>query len=340
MAVLTVGSGEQYQTIASAVAAAQPGDTLNVDAGTYTNDFPAVINGLTVEGIGGQVNLAATEQPLNNEAYFETEGNVALKNLTFSGVTVPDGNGSGVRYQGGTLSVQDCAFASDQNGLFANPDANGSVSIDRSEFYDDGTGDGHTHDIYIQQINEFSLINSYVHDANAGHEVKSRAENNTITGDRIYDNQSTASYSIDLPNGGNAVISNDTIEQGPNSQNSAIIDYGEEGDLYGSNTVALNNDTVVNDLPSGGALLFANNGGAAVSAAGNTVYGLSPDQLGGGIPVGGFAFTSVRPALDTTSPVTQQTPAPGSNVPVTAIHGSGETGAFTLTGGLASARMI
>ena len=59
--------------------------------------------------------------------------------------------------------------------------------------------------IYISAaIASFSITNSYIHDAVVGHEVKSRAANNIITGNRIFDNNGSASYSIDMPNGGNA----------------------------------------------------------------------------------------------------------------------------------------
>ena len=75
------------------------------------------------------------------------------------------------------------------------------------------------------------IDSSYFHDANVGHQIKSRALNTIVKNSRIYDRNSTASYSIDLPNGGNAAIQNNEIEQGPNSQNFVIISYGEEGNL-------------------------------------------------------------------------------------------------------------
>ena len=74
-----------------------------------------------------------------------------------------------------------------------------------------------------------TIKNSYFHDASVGHEIKSRALSTTIIDPRIYDLNSTASLSIDLPNGGNALIQNNVIEQGPYSQNNKIINYGEKG---------------------------------------------------------------------------------------------------------------
>ncbi|MBV9749717.1 MAG: right-handed parallel beta-helix repeat-containing protein, partial [Acetobacteraceae bacterium] len=179
MAILTVGSGQQFTTLTAAVAAAQPGDTIEIQAGTYTNDFPGYVNGLTIEGVGGQASFVATEQPPNGKAIIDEGGNTTLKNLSFSGVTVPDGNGAGVRYEGGTLDVEDSVFTGNQDGLLGAPDPNGSITINQSEFGGNGTTAGNTHNIYIGDVQQFTLTNSYVHDANTGHEVKSRAENNT-----------------------------------------------------------------------------------------------------------------------------------------------------------------
>ena len=39
MAILTVGPGQQFSTIEAAVTAAASGDTIDVQAGIYTNDF-------------------------------------------------------------------------------------------------------------------------------------------------------------------------------------------------------------------------------------------------------------------------------------------------------------
>ena len=59
MAVLTVGPG---QSIEAAVAHASPGDTIDVQAGIYTNDFIGIYQNLTLQAVGGPVQLVATSR--------------------------------------------------------------------------------------------------------------------------------------------------------------------------------------------------------------------------------------------------------------------------------------
>src|SRR4051794_27572916 len=54
MATLKVGPGSQFATIASAVnAAAAGGDVLQVQAGTYTNDFLDFAKNITLQAVNG-----------------------------------------------------------------------------------------------------------------------------------------------------------------------------------------------------------------------------------------------------------------------------------------------
>src|SRR4051812_44476657 len=106
MSTLTVGARQQYSTIAAAVNAAESNDTIDVQAGTYTNDFVSIYKNLTLNAIGGVVTMQATAQPPNGKAIL-TEGGpgltVNVNGFAFTGATVPDGNGAGIRYEGGTL---------------------------------------------------------------------------------------------------------------------------------------------------------------------------------------------------------------------------------------------
>ena len=287
MSTLSVGPGQTYATIDAAVDASQPGDAIEVQAGAYTNDFLQIDHDLNLVAVGGWVKLVATAQPPDGKAMITESGNVTISGFDISGVTVPDQNGAGIRYEGGNLTLDNVFIHDNQEGILGASDPNGSITINRSEFAFNGLGgDGHTHGIYVGAIANFTLANSYVHDTAVGHEVKSRAANNTITGNRIFDNNGSASYSIDLPNGGDATIANNVIQQGPNTQNPAIIAYGEEGASNAGRTVEIRDNTIINECPGG--YLLLNPGGGSVGFSDNTVFGLTS----------GGAILTDRPVLD------------------------------------------
>jgi hypothetical protein len=87
-----------------------------------------------------------------------------------------------------------------------------------------------------------------------GHLLKTRALVSDIRYNRLSDEaDGTSSYEINVPNAGTTMIVGNVIEQGPMTQNSAIIDYGSEPmgfnatqDLY------IVNNTIVNDRAAGG----------------------------------------------------------------------------------------
>jgi hypothetical protein len=68
MAILSVGPGQRFTTIAAAVAASNSGDTINVQAGTYTNDFFYIGHSLTLQAIGGVAKIIATQSALFGKA--------------------------------------------------------------------------------------------------------------------------------------------------------------------------------------------------------------------------------------------------------------------------------
>lgn len=219
MSVLTVGPGKQFATLSAAVVASHDSDTIQVQAGTYTNDFATINTRITIEGVGGMVNLVATVPPPNGKAILVTNTDVTLDNISFSGAKVADGNGAGVRYQSGNLTINDCYFYNNQDGLLAADNPSGSITINNSEFSHNGAGDGFTHNLYVGKVGTLTINGSYFHDAVVGHEIKSRALTTIIENSRIIDGPTgSASYSIDLPDGGKVVIRNNIIEQGPASQ--------------------------------------------------------------------------------------------------------------------------
>jgi len=201
---LNVGAGKEYSRISDAVAASHDGDTLQVQAGTYLNDFTTINTKITIEGVGGMVHLLATQPPPDGKAILTTNTDVTLDHLEFSGAQVPDMNGAGVRYQGGNLTITNSYFHDNQDGLLAGAVLAGSITIRTSEFAHNGAGDGSTHNLYVGDVGSLVIDRSYFHDAVVGHEIKSRAERTTITNSRIQDGPSgTASGTAKFrPTGG------------------------------------------------------------------------------------------------------------------------------------------
>ncbi len=307
MSTLTVGPGQTYATIASAVAASADGDVIDVLAGTYTDDVLNIRHSLTLQSVGGPVRLVATREPGNGKGIIDEGGagvSVTIRGFDISGVAVSDGNGAGIRYEGGTLVLDSDSIHGNQDGLLANSDPGGTITITRSEFAANGAGDGYTHNIYVNGVASLTIDGSYIHDAVVGHEVKSRAASTTITNSRIQDQAGTASYSVDLPNGGIGILRNDVIEQGPNTQNPIMVSYGEEGGAPASGSLSISGTTFINDLPVSYATGVVNATTVTASLADDQVAGLAAARIVQG-PATQVATTmlAAAPGLDTT-PIT------------------------------------
>jgi len=302
LAILTVGAHQAFQRIADAVAASHDGDVVAVQAGTYVNDFATVTHKITLQGIGGMVKMVATVAPTNGKAILTTDTDVTIDHFEFSGAKVADRNGAGIRYEAGNLVVTNSYFHDNENGLLGAADANGSITVKDSEFSHNGNGNGLTHNLYAGAVKQLTIQDSYFHDAVIGHEIKSRALNTTITGSRIQDNSGNASYSIDLPQGGDALIQGNTIQKGVNAPNPVIIAFGEEGNLNPNSSLTVRGNTIVNDDPKGIAVWNATSAKATMD--GNHVFGMgrAPANRGTVGQTGTTALTT-RPVLSLASPV-------------------------------------
>jgi Ca2+-binding RTX toxin-like protein len=306
LATLNVGAGQQYTTIAAAVAASRDGDTIAVQAGTYTNDFATINTKITIIGVGGMANLVATQPPPNGKGIFVTNTDVRIENLSFSGAKVADGNGAGIRYQDGHLTIVNSQFHHNENGLLSNASPTGKITIIGSEFSHNGKGDGQTHNLYVSAIDTLTITDSYFHDASVGHQIKSRAQNTIVIDSRIYDGAAgggTGSYSIDIPNGGKAVITGNVIQQSASSQNPAILHFGGEGTAYAGSSLQVSDNTVLNQLTSPSTRLLLNQTSVTATIADNAVFGLTSGQIATGpATVSGITYLPAAPVLDTTPP--------------------------------------
>ncbi|HEX3350567.1 MAG TPA: right-handed parallel beta-helix repeat-containing protein [Acetobacteraceae bacterium] len=246
--------------------------------------------------------MVATASPPNGKAMI-TEGtpgtNVTINGFDISGVKAGDQNGAAVRYQGGNLTLTNDFFHNNQEGVLGAGDPNGTITIDHSEFAANGGNGGKSHNIYASgSLAKLSITNSYFHDAVLGHEIKSFASTNVITNNRIFDNSGSSSYSIDLPRGGDATISNNVIEQGPNSQNFYMFAVGENG-TQNPGTVSIDHNTIVNDRANGHGIINASP--TPVQFTDNSVWSATPAPPlpnSGPVTDSGNVSLATRPTLD------------------------------------------
>jgi hypothetical protein len=260
-ATLTVGTGKMYATPCAAIAKANAGDTIQVDAGTYNGDTCAwSTDNLTVTAVGGRAKIDLTGvTPIGEKGIFTISApNATIEHFELSGAAIAStsgNNGAGIRHQGLNLTVRDCYFHDNQDGILGAPmtDGQGEVLIEYSEFDHNGAGDGFSHNMYINHYAKFTLHGSWSHRALVGHLVKTRADENYLLYNRITDEDGTASYEIDVPNGGKTYILGNLIQQGTSTQNPTIISYEEEGTSPTNSVLELFivNNSIVNDLGKG-----------------------------------------------------------------------------------------
>jgi hypothetical protein len=302
------------QTVAAAASAAQDGDVVEIDAGLYPADVAVWYqDNLTIRGVGGYAHLRADGANVQGKGIWVLAGNdTVVENIEFSGVTVPDQNGAGIRHDGWNLVVCNGYFHDSEEGILGGA---GDVLVEYSEFANNGYGDGFSHNMYILDAERFTLRHSYTHHARIGHNVKSRARENYILYNRIMDEASgTASYAVDMPNGGLSYLIGNLMQQGPGADNYAIVSYGTEG-LSGGRThnLYIVNNTLVDDRGGGVFVqtasgtstvrlinnLFVGNGSILTGASGNMTTNMQTTAPGI-VDINGYDYrlTAGSPARD------------------------------------------
>ena len=289
--------GKTFTSVSAAAKFAQDGDIVEFATTTYRDDgaiWPQ--NNLTLRGVGGRAHMEGGA--VAGKGIWVIQGNnVTVENIEFSNAAVSDRNGAGIRLEGMGLTVRNCIFRDNENGILTNNNPNSEVVIENSEFSGNGDGSGQSHNLYIGKIKSFTLRGSSSHHARVGHNVKSRAQTNYILYNRIMDEaKGTASYAVDLPDGGIAYLIGNLIQQGPLNENYGIVSFGAEKLKNEINEIYLVNNTIVNDA-SNGVFLYAAPGTREVKLINNVYAG--PGQLPAGKSMSANVRVEKKELMDT-----------------------------------------
>jgi hypothetical protein len=252
---LQVGPGQAYATPCAAFAAAIDGAVIEIDAaGAYAGDVCGIArSNLTIRGINGRPKIDAAGRNAMGKGVWVVQGNnTTIENVEIFGAKVADRNGAALRLDGKHLTLRGSYLHDNENGILTNNDGVSDILIERTEFANNGYGDGYTHNLYIGQVASLVFRFNYSHDAKVGHNLKSRAQTNTITYNRFSTEGTGApSYEIDLPNAGLAYVIGNVIQQPASNQNSGMLTFGVEGASNSKQELYVVNNTFINDAASG-----------------------------------------------------------------------------------------
>lgn len=285
-ATLEVGAGKIYPQPSAAAAAAHDGDHIMIAAGSYFDCAVWKANDLTIQGAGPKLTVI-TDKTCMGKALFITEGNnISIRDLTLTRARVPDFNGAGIRAEGGDLLVQNVDFINNQNGLLAANEPGRKIIVTDSVFTRNGTcdgGGGCAHGIYVGDLALLRVERTRFFETRQGHDIKSRAKRTEVIGCDIADGANgTASYDVEIPNGGAVVLRDNKIQKGPKSENhTAALMIGSEGVSQPTPEIIVEHNTflVEGDYNS---FLVVNMTATEAKLVGNTLQGNAKALRGDG----------------------------------------------------------
>lgn len=275
---LEVGQGKQFSAPSAAVAAAQDGDRVLIYPGQYFDCAVVARNNVTVEGVGNPEQVVLTDKTCQGKAILVTTGNaITVRNLTLARARVPDQNGAGIRDEGQNLTVDHVRFINNQNGILSGR-SGGWMVIRDSVFDKNGFCDKScAHGVYVGNLDQLRVERSRFFDTKRAHHIKSRAKMTEVVDSDIEDGpQGTASYEIEVPNGGSLLVRGNRIVKGPHAENhTAAIVIGDEGVNQPTRQILVEDNVFRNEMPY--PTIFVNNLTATEAVLrGNKISGVGP----------------------------------------------------------------
>ncbi|HZV65532.1 MAG TPA: right-handed parallel beta-helix repeat-containing protein [Telluria sp.] len=268
-ATLQVGPGKHYAQPCLALVAAGDGDTVEIDGSgpAYRGDVCVVgASRLTIHGINGRPKIDAGGRDAGGKGIWVISGNdVSIDNVEMVGAKVSDGNGAALRLEGIGFTLRNSFLHDNENGILSGKSPSSRIVLEKNEFGHNGGGTGQTHNVYIGEAGSLTFRYNYSHDADVGHNLKSRAHINTVAYNRFSstapgETGSTASgkpsYELDLPNGGTSYVIGNVIQQPAENENGTLLAYAEEGATNPGQELYVVNNTFINDDPRRGTFVL------------------------------------------------------------------------------------
>ena len=246
-ATIRVGPAERVHTIAQAAALAQDDDVVEIAPGDYLGDVTVwTQKRLTIRGVGQRPVLRAAGKIAEGKAIWVIRnGDFSISNIEFRDARVDDGNGAGIRFERGKLSIVRCGFFNNQVGLMTSNFADAELSIADSIFAEAPRQKSPLpHLVYVGQISVLRVTGSRFHSGYFGHLLKSRARLSDLRYNLLVDGAAgRASYEAEFPNGGEVTLVGNVLGQSSETENRTVLSYGAEGGIWPRNSLTMVHNT-------------------------------------------------------------------------------------------------
>ena len=231
--MLEVGAGRPFSLPSAAAAAAQTGDVIKIDSGTYDDCAVWRANGLVIEGADPE-RVIIGNRSCDGKGVFVIAGNdVTVRGVTLTGARSADSNGAGIRAEGINLTVERVRFLGNENGILHAGVRRGALIVRDSAFIGNGSCEqACAHGIYVGP----ARVTARGEFAPSVPRAKAIMSSRVPTGPRFSTHtiedgpEGTSSYLIDIPNGGEVLLRGNRLSKGARSSNrSTAISIGAEG---------------------------------------------------------------------------------------------------------------
>jgi hypothetical protein len=196
--------------------------------------------------------------------------------MTFMHARDSQHTGAGILMEGANLTVENSLFIDNENGILTGGPPDSVVRIAHDLFRGNGACVGSCgHGLYAgAPIARLEVSDSTFLDTRFGHHIKSRARSTIVRNCQIADGPNgNSSYLIEMPNGGDVQILNNTMQKGIHTENiEAAISIGA-GDLTNrTRALWIRGNRFTSDLP-GPVRFVRNRTETPARLTGNTLVG-------------------------------------------------------------------
>jgi hypothetical protein len=174
--ILEVGVDREYKNPCDAIHAAAPGDVIVLARETFSGSCAWRTPGLTIRG-------EASDSVIRVEADRTTwqigADNTVIQSLSFIGAGTAEATGAAIQQAGGNLTLRHVRIEGAAIGVESLEAEGATLTIEQSEI------SANQRNVVVGAISEFSLYNSYLHDAKGGDSLDTAALRNNIRQNKL-----------------------------------------------------------------------------------------------------------------------------------------------------------